>query len=433
MNEPHPIGASPDAPLAWWPALRDLPWDVDLIEWPPDSVIDLPRGQHRHVVRFVDASGRGFSGAVALKELDDELVARELAMLSFLSSHGLPAVRPVGAVVSRGASSDGRPLAPVLITEHLPYAMPLRNLFSGAPVRPDLHERLVDALAVLLVRLHLVGFYWGDCSLSNALFRRDAGDLSACLVDAETAVVHEVLSSGQRSMDLMIACENVGFGLADLAAAGRLRLDDVGAVALVDRLSVRYEQLWGEVTRAERLRSGELWRFHDRVRRLNELGFDVREVEIAGSSAGAAHWRPAVIEAGHHARQLRRMVGIEAEENQARRLLSDLWGYGSGLSSTVGRWLPEAVQAYRWLVERWEPALAAVPLALRGRLSDAELYHQVLDHLWLKSEAAGRDIGIVAAVESFVAEVLVKLPDESAPAAAPAAPASSTAPSVNVH
>ena len=37
---------------------------------------------------------------------------------------------------------------------------------------------------MLLVRLHLVGFYWGDVSLSNTLFRRDADAYAAYVVDA---------------------------------------------------------------------------------------------------------------------------------------------------------------------------------------------------------------------------------------------------------
>lgn len=403
------VGPPGTPATVWWPALSVLPWDRPLADWPDALVVHLPRGLHRHVVRFV----AGPDGPIALKELDDALVQRELAMLGHLAARGLPSVNPLGAVLSR-RDAAGRPLAPVLLTDHLPYALPLRNLFVGAPVRPDLHERLVEALAVLLARLHLAGFYWGDCSLSNALFRRDAGDLAAYVVDTETAETHPTLSDGQRRLDLDIACENVAGGLADLVAGGRLWLDDDGLVHMVDQLALRYGQLWTEITRVEQVGSGELWRFGDRVRRLNELGFDVREVEIADVTAGRAQWRPAVIEAGHHARQLRRLVGIEAEENQARRLLADLWGYGAELGTAEGRWLPEAVQAYRWLTERWEPALAAVPVELRGRLPDPELYHQVLDHLWLRSEAAGGDIGIVAAVRSFAAEVLVALPHEGA-------------------
>ena len=41
------------------------------------------------------------------------------------------------------------------------------------------------------MRIHLAGFFWGDCSLSNALFRRDAGALCGRLVDAETGELHD--------------------------------------------------------------------------------------------------------------------------------------------------------------------------------------------------------------------------------------------------
>ncbi|MFN2629163.1 MAG: hypothetical protein ABR569_11060 [Gaiellaceae bacterium] len=67
---------------------------------------------------------------------------------------------------------------------------------------------MLNAFAELLVRLHLAGFIWGDCSLFNTLFRRDAGALSAYLVDAETGELHGQVSDGQRRYDLDIAKEN---------------------------------------------------------------------------------------------------------------------------------------------------------------------------------------------------------------------------------
>ena len=63
----------------------------------------------------------------------------------------------------------------------------------------------MDAQVELMVRLHLAGVFWGDCSLSNTLFRFDAGALAAYLVDAETAEIHKQLSVGQREYDLDIA------------------------------------------------------------------------------------------------------------------------------------------------------------------------------------------------------------------------------------
>ena len=90
---------------------------------------------------------------------------------------------------------------------------------------PDLRARLLDSLAELFVRLHLAGFYWGDCSLSNTLFRRDAGALAAYLVDAETGELHERLSPGQRDYDITIATENIAGELFDLQASGNFAED----------------------------------------------------------------------------------------------------------------------------------------------------------------------------------------------------------------
>ena len=118
----------------------------------------------------------------------------------------------VGVVTERGEGLEA-----VLITRHLDYSLPFRTLFARGSV-PDLRRRLLDAGADLLVRLHLGGFFWGDCSLSNTLFRRDAGALAAYLVDAETGELHPSLSDGQRLHDLSIAEENVAGELADVEA-----------------------------------------------------------------------------------------------------------------------------------------------------------------------------------------------------------------------
>ena len=76
-----------------------------------------------------------------------------------------------------------------------------------------------SALVVLLVRLHLAGFFWGDCSLSNALFRRDAGALQAYVIDVETSERYPTLSEGQRQMDLDIAVGPDGGGVLSVGGS----------------------------------------------------------------------------------------------------------------------------------------------------------------------------------------------------------------------
>ncbi|MDQ1690019.1 MAG: hypothetical protein QOD87_127, partial [Pseudonocardiales bacterium] len=182
--------------------LLSLPLDQPLAEWTDPRIVQVPRGISRHVVRFVRAQNQIF----AFKEATTRYVLREHHLLRELADASVPVVDAFGTVIDR-TDSDGQPLESLLITRHLPYSLPYRSLFTERSL-PDLRSRLLDALAQLFVRLHLAGFFWGDCSLSNTLFRRDAGSLAAYLVDAETGETHATLTTGQRSHDLTIATEN---------------------------------------------------------------------------------------------------------------------------------------------------------------------------------------------------------------------------------
>jgi hypothetical protein len=387
------------------PALLDLPWDTPLEEWPTRYLAALPRGISRHVVRFVRLSG----GVLAVKEIAEEPAQREYNLLRLLRRLGLPVVEPIGIVSGRRAR-DGEPLEPALVTRHLQFSLPYRALFSQS-LRQDTATRLVDALAVLLVRLHLAGFYWGDVSLSNTLFRRDAGAFAAYLVDAETGELHDTLSTGQREYDLELARLNIAGELMDLQAGGML--DETTDPLLVsDVITERYHSLWTELTVPESFERGERWRVDARIRRLNDLGFDVGELTIATDLDGTSvSIEPKVVDAGHHSRRLLRLTGIDAGENQARRLLNDLDTY----RATTGRQADdEEFVAHDWVQECFEPVVRGVPGDLRGKLEPAEIYHEVLEHRWYLSEQRGRDVGLSEALRSYIRGVLVHKPDEAA-------------------
>jgi len=385
-------------------ALIDLPWNQPLGAWPDELSIRLPEGLHRHEVRFLEIDDT----TVAVKELPRRLAEREYSMLERLRDHGLPAVALIG-IASERRDPDGAELEAVLITRHLRYSLPYRFLFSENR-HEGLRDRVVDALAVLLVRLHMAGFFWGDCSLNNALFRRDAGALRAYVVDTETTEWHEILSPGQRRLELDIAAENVLGGLLDLQASGLLS-PRIEPEAVARRLVERYESLWAELHDEEEIPSSELGRIHTRLARLNELGFDTEEYELHADD-GIARFRPTVVEEGHHVRSLQRLTGIVSHENQARRLLSALRGFGAWLSQTEGEVLPDAVVAYRWLKERYEPTLDSLPVELRDRLEDAEIYHEILEHNWRLNNEAGADVALDVAAYSYVQAVLEHHVDE---------------------
>ncbi len=385
------------------PRVATLPFSTSLAEW------DLPDmhgvlGLHRHVVRLVELGDVSY----VIKELPDPLAQREYRLLRELAEAGLPTAEVVAVVTGKREHADG-----MLVTRHLDYSLPYRSLLSGRGLTiPYLGERLLDALVGLLVRLHLAGFFWGDCSLSNTLFRRDAGALSAYVIDVETAARHPSLTNGQRQLDLQIATENVAGGLLDLQMGGRLTADiDPWEVSLA--IEERYAQLWAELTGSDEFDTSEPYRLEQRLERLHELGFDVEEMEIVSTDDGD-HMRivPRVVEHGYHAERLRTLTGLDTEENQARRLLNDIRGFAAELQERTGAAVPENVAAVRWLDQRFEPVIEAIPPELISKLETAEIYHQLLEHRWFLSEEARVDIPLERALESYIAEVLSTAPDE---------------------
>ena len=394
---PRFVSTLPDA------SVITLPWSTPLEQWPEDVLVALPRGLSRHVVRFI-----GVGDAIyAAKEMPDEVAAREYQMLSELARLGQPAVEVVGIVTDR-QDELGRPLDPVLLTRHLQFALPYRSLFTPG-VRHETVMRLLDALVVLVVRLHLVGFMWGDITLSNVLFRRDAETFSAYLVDAETAELHEILSDGQREHDVSNGMINIYGDFLDLQAGG-LFDKALDANELIDIIQKRYHELWAELTATEEFAGSELGRIERRVRRLNALGFDVAELNIETSPTGdRITIRPAVVDAGHHSRRLMRLTGLDTEENQARRLLNDLDSYRA---RTGQQRVEESIVAHQWLTKSFEKVIAAIPPELHGKRDEAQLYHELLDYRWFMCEREGRDVPLDEALPGYINDVLRRLPDE---------------------
>ncbi len=386
------------------PALVTLPWDLPLEEWGPDVVVHLPRGISRHVVRIV----RLGSDVYAVKETRERYAFGEYRLLRDLRRLRLPTVEPVGVVDGR-IGRDGSEIEPCLVTRHLHFSLPYRSLFSHGLPSENLPS-LVDALVVLLVRLHLAGFYWGDVSLSNVLFRRSAGEFTAYLVDAETGELHERLSNGQRAYDLDVAVTNIFGELLDLQA-GELLDESVDAHAIAELVRSRYEALWAELTATEEFGTQEIWRIEQRIERLNNLGFDIDELDIVTDWDGATvRVQPKVVEAGHHSRELQGLTGLYVEDNQARRLLNDLAAYTAHFDLGAE---DRALVAHRWLTEIYEPIVALIPADMRSRLEPAEMFHEVLEHRWYLSERAGKSVPLVQAAHDYVDAVLAGRPDEA--------------------
>jgi Domain of unknown function (DUF4032)/Lipopolysaccharide kinase (Kdo/WaaP) family len=385
------------------PAILGLPWHLPLEDWPDDVVVPLPRGLSRHVVRIVRLGDRVY----AVKETQDSIAFREYRMLRDLQRIGMPAVLPQGVVTGR-EDGNGEELPAALITRHLQFSLPYRSLFSRGMTAEHV-PKLIDAIVVLLVRLHLAGFYWGDVSLSNVLFRRNAGEFAAYLVDAETGELRDEVGARMREYDITVGCENIFAELMDLEASGAVH--EIDGFAIIEHLRSRYEALWSELTDLEEFRADEMWRIERRVERLNDLGFDVDELDIVTDLGGdTVRIQPKVVDLGHHAREIQALTGMTVEDNQARRLLNDLAAFTA--HHDLGREDRHLV-ASRWMHEIFEPIMAMIPPDATGKLEPAEVFHEILEHRWYLSEQAGHEIGIHETARDYIERMLTAKPDEA--------------------
>lgn len=335
----------------------------------------------------------------ALKEEPRRVARAEFDVLRRLEAAALPAVTAVG--LAEQAEGDEA----ILVTEYLTYSIQYRRLLMRFPLGPGPYrDRLLDAMASLLVDLHRAGVFWGDCSLANTLFRRDGDKIQAYLVDAETSEIHPTLSDGQRGFDLDILVDNVGFGLADLGAMqGRADAFD-DAVEAAETVRARYTALWDELTLEPELSAGDRHAVRARIRRLNELGFAVDEISLEPTADGdTVRLRVAVANRRFHAHELERLTGLVALEGQARLLLNDLREYQAWLEHQAGASIPMEVAAERWLRDVLQPSLATLAPAIGPTRDLLQAYCDVFEQKWLLSEALGQDVGLEIALDAYLA------------------------------
>ena len=382
-------------------AVTGLPWHINLEEWPEDPALAEKRGISRHVVRLIRVTDEADSEIYAVKETVSEFANREYAALRELRRLQAPSVDPI-AVVEGRKDINGEELPCVLATRFLPYSLPYRVVLSGALSPHDILN-MANALALLLVRLHLLGFWWGDCSLSNTLFRRDAEGFAAYLVDAETGEFQKTLSDGQREHDLDIAHFNVAAELEDLALSGVL-YPGMDPVRASDTVMKRYRRLWAALRDPQSLDPTDRRAVERAMRQLHDLGFAVEEVSIAIDGENKVlKFQPKLVAAGYHTNRLRELMGLETEELQAKRILASFDRYRareSNLSTNVNE------VAFKWLTEIFNPIVNSVPAEHLGRVEPAQLFHEVLEHRWYLSEAAGHDVGLDLACKTYISEVL---------------------------
>ena len=391
-------------------ALYNLPWHTPLEHWPEDETLAAQRGISRHIVRLVRSTPDPASEIYAVKETVEEFAVREYEALRELSLRGAPAVAQV-AIVTNRYSKNNEELPCAIVTRFLPYSLPYRVILSGQITQHEI-TNMANALAYLLVRLHLLGFWWGDCSLSNTLFRRDAEGFAAYLVDAETGEFQKKLSDGQREHDLELARFNVAAELEDLKIAGVL-FPAMDPIRASESVITRYRKIWKSLSEPQILPAGDRHAVERAMRSLQDIGFAVEEVDIqlAGDKSTVT-FIPKLVAPNYHSQRLIELMGLETEELQAKRILAS---FDRFRSREIEKTPKKEEAAKRWLDEVFYKVVNAVPTAMRGRVEDAQLFHEVLEHRWYLGEKAGRDLGLEFATNDYISKVLPERMDSGAP------------------
>ncbi len=375
------------------PDFLDLPWDQPLLDWEHSRLVDLPKGISRHTVRFVQYA----TGIYVIKQLPTPAAERDFAMLRKLEDEEGPAVEPVG-LVQNSALDPGAEESAALITRYLDYSFSYRELLSGTGFGKR-RNQMLDAFAVLLVELHLIGFFWGDCSLSNVLYRYDAEEIQTVLVDAETSEYRETgLSDGQREEELDIMIQNVAGGMLDIAAAAGRDLDEAD-LRLGEDIAERYRRLWDEVNRTTILGVDERYRIQQRVHALNALGFDVADFTLIPHQHGS-QLKLSVTATGrrHHRNRLRDLTGLRASEAQARQILSDLRYFEAKHPNNSDK----AVNAVRWRVGEFEPWIDRVRQTVGDETDPIQAFCDILHHRYVISVQRHYDVGTEAAFNDWL-------------------------------
>lgn len=365
------------------PDFVDLDWATPISDWTSDRLVEMPEGIHRHQVVFIAYA----EGVYAIKELPPHLARHEFDTLRAMEDITRHTARAVGYVERPWVAKD-REWGGAVITEFVRHAFPYRELVSGIGFG-ERRDSLLDAFASLLVELHLAGLYWGDCSLSNILYRWDASSIEAVMIDAETSRIYDTLSRGQRHEDLAIMETNVAGEMADIAAAGGADIEDAD-LFLGEDISKRYHSLWKELTTSLIVTAGDHYRIRQRIHRLNDLGFAVNDIDLIPVDNGInVKIRVKVGGRQFHSEQLRQITGIDVSENQARSILSDLTYHEAKFGLTTDT--RKAVGAIKWRSSVFEPLI----IQITDLLPDTNPYQAYCDYLSFRltlATARDRDV-----------------------------------------
>jgi len=247
--------------------------------------------------------------------------------------------------------------------------------------------------------LHLAGCFGGHCSFSTRGYLYDEEAIEAVIVDGETSRLRDRLSDGQRAEDLEIMKMNLAGEMADIAAMTGVEIDQAD-FGLGQDVEARYLSLWQELTEELVITRDESYRIRERISRLNDLGFSVDDVYLDPVDGG--NLVRMNIEVGgrtFHSERLRQQTGVDASENQARVILSDLNYFLAKHGSTGAS--GKSVGTFKWLTTSFEPIVAQISRVREG--DPVQSYCDFLHHRFLLAQRRGQDMPNQEALEDWIA------------------------------
>ena len=174
------------------------------------------------------------------------------------------------------------------------------------------------------------------------------------------------------------------------------------------------EKVWKEIYRTVHVSADEKYKIQERVRKLNALGFSVEHVLISSEQQDRIAFQIHVADRHYHRNQLQRLIGLEAEEQQALLMLNEIQEMRTELSRKDNRRVSLHTAAQHWYQTVYLPIQAEItersvligaePTAVDP--SPVELYCLMLEHKWYLSESARRDVGHRQALLSYLKTVI---------------------------
>ncbi|OLS26699.1 MAG: hypothetical protein HeimC3_08010 [Candidatus Heimdallarchaeota archaeon LC_3] len=369
-----------------------------------NKIIHLEKGLSRHEVIFVNWNDKVY----VFKNLHVRLAKREYEILRKAEKLAFQCVIPVGwGRINLNEENNVDYDSGIIITEYLQNSLPFRSLFNDKNLE-RYRIRLQDAIAGLLVSLHIVGLFWGDCSLSNVLFRRDAGELQAFLVDAETSNFYPIISDATRELDLEIMKENITGDLLDISVLHELP-DALDIYSVGDIIEKKYNQLWEEISESFIIKKSENYKIQERIRKLNQIGFSVDEIVLFPTSKqDEVQFKTIVTDKNYYQNLLHSITGILARENQARHIMNEIQEIKADLSRKHNNSLTLGAAAFRWKKDIYEVYINRLSDHFEYLADPIENYCQILEHKWFLSEKAQKDVGLELAFKDYLEKKLKK-------------------------